>query len=62
MAVGIREELFMTEQEIKAIEQFAERVKKYYGNFRGMVSSGMVVYFIDQAVKEFKDGRFQDNV
>lgn len=52
----------MTEQEIKAIEQFAERVKKYYGNFRGMVSSGMVVYYVDQVLKEFKDGRFQDNV
>ena len=62
MAVSIREELFMTEQEIKAIEQFAERVKKYYGNFRGMVSSGMVVYYVDQVLKEFKDGRLQDNV
>lgn len=52
----------MTEQEIKAIEQFAEKVKKYYGNFRGMVSSGMVVYYVDQVLKEFKDARFQDNV
>ena len=45
----------MSEQEIKAIEIFAERVKKYYANYRGMVASGMVVYFLDQAVKEFKD-------
>lgn len=52
----------MTEEEIKAIEKFAERVKKYYQNYRGSVASGMVVYFIDQAVKEFKDVQFQDNV
>lgn len=45
----------MTEAEIKAIEKFAERVKKYYANYRGMVASGMVVYFLDQAVKEFKE-------
>ena len=45
----------MTEAEIKAIEAFAERVKRYYANYRGMVSSGMVVYFIDQAVKEVKN-------
>ena len=45
----------MTEEQIKAIEIFAERVKKYYANYRGTVSSGMVVYFIDQAVKEFKE-------
>lgn len=47
----------MTEQEIKAIEIFAERVKKYYANYRGMVSSGTVVYFLDLAVKEFKDSQ-----
>lgn len=52
----------MNEEQIKAIEIFAERVKKYYKNYRGMVASGMVVYFIDQAVKEYKDGQFQDNV
>ena len=45
----------MTEEQIKAIEVFAERVKRYYANYRGMVSSGMVVYFIDQAVKEVKN-------
>lgn len=52
----------MTEEEIKAIEKFAERVKKYYQNYRGSVASGMVCYFLDQAVKEFKDVQFQDNV
>ncbi len=52
----------MTEEEIKAIERFAERVKKYYKNYRGSVASGMVVFFIDQAVKEFKDVQFQDNM
>ncbi len=52
----------MTEEQIKAIEIFAERIKKYYSNYRGSVSSGMVVYFIDQAVKEFKDVQLQDNV
>jgi hypothetical protein len=52
----------MTEQEIKAIELFAERVKKYYKNYRGTVASGMVVFFIDQALKEFKDVQLQDNV
>ena len=52
----------MTEEEIKAIEKFAERVKKYYQNYRGSVASGMVVYFIEQAVKEFKDVQLQDNL
>lgn len=52
----------MTEEQIKAIEIFAERVKKYYKNYRGLVASGMVCYFLDQAVKEFKDVQFQDNV
>lgn len=52
----------MSEQEIKAIELFAERVKKYYQNYRGSVASGMVCYFLDQAVKEFKDVQLQDNV
>ena len=52
----------MTEAEIKAIEQFAERIKKYYQNYRGVVASGMVVYFIDQALKEYKDAQFQDSV
>lgn len=52
----------MTEEQIKAIEIFAERVKKYYKNYRGLVASGMVVYFLDQALKEFKDVQFQDNV
>jgi hypothetical protein len=52
----------MTEEQIKAIELFAERVKKYYKNYRGSVASGMVVYFIEQAVKEFKDVQLQDSM
>ena len=45
----------MTEEQIKAIEQFAERVKNYYSHLRGQVSSGMVVYYVDQVLKEYKN-------
>jgi hypothetical protein len=58
----IREELLMTEEQLKAIEQFAERIKKYYKNYRGTVASGMVVYFIEQVLKEYQNAGFQDNV
>ncbi len=44
----------ITEDQFKAIEKFAERVKKYYGNLGGVVPAGMVVYYIDQLVKEYK--------
>ena len=45
----------MSEEQIKAIEAFAERVKNYYKHYHGMVASGMVVYYIEQVVKEYKD-------
>ena len=51
----VREELLMSEEQIKAIEAFAERVKNYYKHYHGMVASGMVVYYIEQVVKEYKD-------
>ena len=50
----IREELLMTEDQIKAIEAFAERIKTYYSHYRGSVASGMVVYYVDQILKEYK--------
>ena len=44
----------MTEDQIKAIEAFAERIKTYYSHCRGTVASGMVVYYVDQILKEYK--------
>lgn len=52
----------MTEEQIKAIEDFAERIKNYYRHYNGNIPSGMVVYYIDQVVKEVKNVYFQDNV
>ena len=45
----------MTEEQIKAVEEFAERIKNYYRHYHGSIPSGMIVYFIDQAVKEVKN-------
>lgn len=35
-----------------AIEDFAERLKKYYNNLNGTTSSGLVAYHIEQIKKE----------
>ena len=34
------------------VEQFAERVKNYYKHQKGLVQSTMVVYYVDQILKE----------
>jgi hypothetical protein len=44
----------MSEEQIAAIEQFAARVKTYYTKLGGSIPSGMVVYYIDQVVEEYK--------
>jgi hypothetical protein len=62
LEVSVWEELLMTEEQIKAIEDFAERIKNYYRHYNGNIPSGMVVYYIDQKVKEVKNVYFQDNV
>ncbi len=44
----------MSEEQIKAIEEFAARIKTYYTKIGGNIPSGMVVYYIDQVVEEYK--------
>ena len=54
MAVAVREELPMT------VEQFAERIKKYYKNQKGSVYASMVVYYVDQLLKEHNERSDKD--
>lgn len=37
------------------VEQFAERIKSYYSHYNGNVNPGMVVYYIEQLLKEHKN-------
>ncbi len=37
------------------VEQFAERVKNYYKHQKGVVMPFMVVYYIEQLLKEHKN-------
>ena len=46
MAVAFREELLMT------VEQFAKHIINYYKKLKGSVPSGMVVYYVEQLLKE----------
>jgi hypothetical protein len=46
LAVSIREELPMT------AEQLAERIKNYYKHQKGYVKASMVVYYVEQIMKE----------
>jgi hypothetical protein len=45
----------MTADQIKAIEEFAGCVMRYYTKVGGDVPSTMVVYYIDLLVKEYKN-------
>lgn len=44
------------ESEEKAIQEFAERLKNYYKHLKGQSFSPMIVYHIDQVLKEFLEG------
>lgn len=46
LAVSIREELSMT------AAQLAERIKNYYKHQKGYVKASMVVYYVEQIMKE----------
>lgn len=46
LEVSIREELSMT------AEQLAERIKNYYKHQKGYVKASMVVYYVEQIMKE----------
>lgn len=37
------------------VEQFAERIINYYKKLNGSVPSGMVVYYVEQLLKEHND-------
>ena len=37
------------------VNQFAERIINYYKNLNGSVPSGMVVYYVEQLLKENND-------
>lgn len=50
----------VTEDQIAAVEDFAARIKRYYTKLGGMVPSGMVVYYIDLLVKEYKKQEDKD--
>lgn len=41
-------------EQIAAVEEFAARIKKYYTTLGGLVPSGMVAYYVDLLVKEYK--------
>ncbi len=53
LEVSIREELSMT------AEQLAERIKNYYKHQKGYVKASMVVYYIEQIMKE--EGQNEEN-
>lgn len=36
-------------------EQLAERIKNYYKHQKGSVNASMVVYYVDQLLKEHKE-------
>ena len=46
----------MTEKE-KAVTEFAERLKNYYKHLKGQSYAPMIVYHIDQVLKEFLEGQ-----
>lgn len=50
LAVSIREELSMT----------AERIKNYYKHQKGYVKASMVVYYVEQILKEMKQNESID--
>lgn len=54
LAKLIREELSMT------VEQLAERIKNYYRHQKGYVKASMVVYYIEQIMKE--EGQNEENI
>ncbi len=37
------------------VEKFAERIKAYYSHQKGSVNASMVVYYVDQLLKEHKE-------
>ena len=37
------------------VEQFAERIKTYYKHQKGDVRASMVVYYVEQLLKEHND-------
>ena len=37
------------------VEQFAERIKNYYKHQKGLVQATMVVYYVDQILKEHRN-------
>ena len=39
------------------VEQFALRIKNYYKNQKGRVYASMVVYYVDQLLKEHNERR-----
>ena len=45
----------MNEEQIKAIEAFAKRIKTYLQHYNGKMMPGMLTYYIDQVLKEFKN-------
>lgn len=49
MESDLREELLMT------VNQFAKRIINYYQKLKGSVPSGMVVYYVEQLLKEHND-------
>jgi hypothetical protein len=40
---------------VKTIKEFAERIKNYYRHQKGNVNAAMVVYYIEQLEKEYRD-------
>ena len=47
-------EILKTEARVEAIDEFAERLKKFYANLKGKTIGGSVEYHIDQIAKEMK--------
>lgn len=37
------------------VNQFADRIINYYKKLNGSVPSGMVVYYVEQLLKEYND-------
>lgn len=37
------------------VDQFAERIINYYKKLNGSVPSGMVIYYVEQLLKEHND-------
>lgn len=51
----------MDEQVKRAVEEFAERLKRYYTALQGTVSSSMVAYHVEQIKNDILNKEDQKN-